>query len=198
MFDYISSGWLIARTRYPEDSLTRIFAGVIQNIANGHLKPPTLGMGMSSGKFSEFLDYYFPEATLEIFDARFHAAYAACVSPLESEFEDILAILLEHRSDDSEVNEWLAYAIASGCMGSDHLYHDMGMPDRKALSSLIERYFTSLYVKNVNNMKWKKFLYKQVCERADIIMCPTRNCLSCVDYKNCFSPEEAVPEEALC
>ncbi len=64
---------------------------------------------------------------------------------------------------------------------------------RKALSSLIERYFASLYVKNVNNMKWKKFFYKQLCDRADIIMCPTRNCLSCIDYKNCFSPEEMVP-----
>ena len=197
MFNYISCGWLISRARNPDDELTRIFAGVIQAIANGHLRPPTLGMGLPCDKFSELLDYFFPAAGLEIFDARFHAAYAACVSPLESEFEDIVAILMEHRSEDTDVNEWLAYAVASGCMGSDHLYHDMGLPDRQTLSSLLERYFTSLFRKNVHNMKWKKFFYKQLCERAEIIMCPTRNCMTCIDYKNCFAPDEAVMEEAV-
>ena len=116
---------------------------------------------------------------------------------LASEFEDIVEILLEHRSSDERSVEWLAYAVASGCMGSDHLYHDMGLPDRKMLSSLLERHFTALYLKNVHNMKWKKFFYKQLCDRAEIIMCPARNCQSCIDYKNCFATEEMVAETAV-
>lgn len=194
----ISYGWLLARAKKPEDELTRVFACVIQSIAQGVIQPPNLGMGLSYDQFSELLDYYFPGGSAEIWDAGFQAEYSACASPLASEFEDLAAILMEHRSSDAESVKWLAYAVASGCMGSDHLYHDMGLPDRRTLSALLERYFTSLFRKNVYNMKWKKFFYKQLCDRAEIIMCPTRNCNSCVDYKNCYSPDgiELVMAEA--
>jgi nitrogen fixation protein NifQ len=192
----ISYGWLLARAKKPEDELTRVFASVIQSIAQGAIQPPNLGMGLDYDQFSELLDGYFPGGSAEIWDAGFQAEYSACVSPLASEFEDIVNILLEHRSHDTRQNEWLAYAVASGCMGSDHLYHDMGLPDRGTLSALLERYFTALFRKNVHNMKWKKFFYKQLCDRAEIIMCPTRNCNSCVDYHHCYTPEGIEPAMA--
>ncbi len=188
-FSHISYGWLLARARNPEDELTLVFASVIQAIARGSIQPPNPGMGLDLDQFSELLDRYFPGGSAEILDAGFQAEYSDFVSPLASEFEDIVAILMEHRSHDARHNEWLAYAVASGCMGSDHLYHDMGLPDRNTLSALLEHYFTALFRKNVHNMKWKKFFYKQLCDRAEIIMCPTRNCNSCIDYKNCYSPE---------
>lgn len=198
----ISYDWLMARTKNPEDDLARAFASVIPAVLKGNILPPNLGMGLSRDKFAELLECYFPGSSGEIFDVRFEEAYSAYVSPLASEFEDMVSLLLEHRTDDAESNVWLAHAVASGCMGSDHLYHDMGLPDRRNLSALLERYFTSLFQKNVHNMKWKKFFYKQLCDRADVIMCPARNCQSCVDYKNCFASEEAVPalvmeEEAI-
>ena len=196
-FNHMSYGWLLARAKYPEDELTIVFAGVIQAIAQGNIHPPNPGMGLSCEKFAELLDCYFPGGSGEILDTCSGEAYAAYVSPLMSEFEDLLAILMEHRSNDTESNEWLAYAVASGCMGRDHLYHDMGLPDRRTLSALLERYFTSLFRKNVHNMKWKKFFYKQLCDRAEIIMCPARSCQSCVDYKNCFESEGAVTARVM-
>ena len=189
----ISYDWLLARARNPEDGLTRAFAGVIQAAGKGVIQPPNLGMGLTRDKFAELLECYFPGSSREICVNRFQEIYADYVSPLASEFDDMVALLLEHRSDDAECNEWLAYAVASGCMGSDHLYHDMGLPDRHTLSALLERYFTALYLKNVHNMKWKKFFYKQLCDRAEVTTCPARNCQSCIDYHNCFAPEEAVP-----
>ena len=195
MFNFISCGWLMARAKNPEDDLVIIFALAIEAIARGRTRPPNLGMGLSCEVFTELLDNYFPAASCEIVDDRFRERYS--VDPLESEFEDIVEVLLDHRSSDDRRIEWLAYAVASGCMGSDHLYHDMGLPNRQALSSLLERHFTALFCKNVHNMKWKKFFYKQLCDRAEIIMCPTRNCMTCIDYKNCFAPEEAVLEESL-
>jgi len=193
----ISHDWLLARARNPEDDLTRAFAGVIQSALNGAIQPPNRGMGLSPEKFAGLLECYFPGSSRELCGDADQESYAACVSPLAGEFDDMLALLLEHRSFDAEYNEWLAYAVASGCMGSDHLYHDMGLPDRPALSSLLRRYFTSLFEKNVHNMKWKKFFYKQLCDRAEVMMCPARNCQSCIDYMNCFAPGESAPALAM-
>jgi nitrogen fixation protein NifQ len=201
ILNHISFNWLLTHARNPEDDLTLAFAAVIQAVSEGGIQPPNLGMGLPMNKFIELLETYFPGSSKEICGERFQATYAERVSPMESEFIDMVGLLLEHRSFDAEYNVWVAHAIASGCMGSDHLYHDMGLPDRRALSSLLERYFTTLFQKNVHNMKWKKFFYKQLCDRAEVLMCPARNCQSCVDYKNCFAPEEAVPalvmEEAI-
>lgn len=189
----ISYDWLMARAKSPEDDLTRAFASVIQAVSKGNILPPNPGMGLGLAEFSRLLEGYFPGSSAEIVDARFEEVYAAYVSPLASEFEDMVSLLLEHSTGEAEGNAWLAYAVASGCMGSDHLYHDMGLPDRRTLSALLQRYFTALFQKNTSNMKWKKFFYKQLCDRAEVMMCPARNCQSCVDYKNCFAPEEAVP-----
>jgi nitrogen fixation protein NifQ len=185
--------WLLARAENSGDELTRAFAAVIQAVSKGNIQPPNLGLGLSISKFTALLETYFPGSSGEVCGEDFLARYAVSVSPMESEFADMVELLLEHKSFDDESNVWLAHAIASGCMGSDHLYHDMGLPDRRTLSGLLEQYFTTLFQKNIHNMKWKKFFYKQLCDRAEVIMCPARNCQSCIDYKNCFSSEEAVP-----
>jgi nitrogen fixation protein NifQ len=39
-------------------------------------------------------------------------------------------------------------------------------------------------------MKWKKFFYKQLCDRAEVKMCPAPSCQVCNDYQNCFGSEE--------
>jgi len=82
-------------------------------------------------------------------------------------------------------------------LGGNHLYQDMGLPDRQALSALLERHFTALYLKNVGNMKWKKFFYKQLCDRAEVKLCPAPSCQVCNDYRNCFGPEEDEPALAM-
>ncbi len=195
MFNYISAGWLMARARNPEDELTMVFALAIEAIARGNIRPPSLGMGLSCEAFTELLDDFFPGASCEIVDGRFRENYM--VDSLPSEFHDLVEILQDHRSCDDRRIEWLAHAVASGCMGRDHLYHDMGLPDRQMLSSLLERHFTALFCKNVHNMKWKKFFYKQLCDRAEITMCPARSCQNCIDHRNCFETEDAVFETAL-
>lgn len=105
------------------------------------------------------------------------------------EVEDVLNLLLDHRSDDSEETRWLAHTIATACLGENHLYQDMGFTSRTDLSDLLRQHFTRLYQKNKGNMKWKKFLYKQLCERADINICKAPSCGVCDDYKACFGSE---------
>jgi nitrogen fixation protein NifQ len=105
------------------------------------------------------------------------------------ELDDLLRLLLEHRADDSSETRKMAHFVAESCMGDNHLWQDMGLPNRDALNALMQRHFPTLHARNSGNMKWKKFFYKQLCERADIFICKSPSCGVCVDYDKCFGPE---------
>ncbi|WP_429535079.1 nitrogen fixation protein NifQ [Paraburkholderia sp. WC7.3d] len=57
------------------------------------------------------------------------------------------------------------------------------------LSAPLGYRFPRLAEKNVHGMKWKKFLYKHVCEREALIICKASNCGDCADFADCFGPE---------
>ena len=52
------------------------------------------------------------------------------------------------------------------------------------------RHFSALALRNNQDMKWKKFLYKQLCEQEGINACRAPSCEVCTDYLKCFGPEE--------
>jgi nitrogen fixation protein NifQ len=107
------------------------------------------------------------------------------------EMDDVLAMLVEHLPAGSgEDGVWLAHAVATGCLGDDHLWQDMQLPSRSHLSALMNTFFASLAARNTQDMKWKKFLYKQLCDRAAIRVCRAPSCGVCSDYAKCFGPEE--------
>jgi nitrogen fixation protein NifQ len=54
----------------------------------------------------------------------------------------------------------------------------------------MERNFPTLAAKNVHNMKWKKFLYKQLCATEGVYVCRSPSCEVCADYDACFGPED--------
>ncbi|MBK5931551.1 nitrogen fixation protein NifQ [Halochromatium salexigens] len=84
---------------------------------------------------------------------------------------------------------WMAQIIAAGCMGSDHLWQDLGLCKRVELSQLMEYNFPALAKQNRHDMKWKRFLYKQLCEAEGIYTCRSPSCEVCVDYHACFGAE---------
>lgn len=84
----------------------------------------------------------------------------------------------------------MAHVIAAGCMASDHLWHDLGLWQRADLTALMRRNFPSLAARNVRDMKWKRFLYKQLCEAEGIYTCRAPSCEVCTDYHACFGPEK--------
>jgi len=106
------------------------------------------------------------------------------------EFDDLYALLMAHCRENNEENHWLACTIATACHGCNHLWQDMGLPSRDILSELLRRYFTTLYDRNTGNMKWKKFFYKQLCEKAEVKLCKAPSCQVCTDYAACFGTEE--------
>lgn len=84
----------------------------------------------------------------------------------------------------------LAEAVARACMGDDHLWHDLGLPSRAELSGLLHEHFPGLAARNVNNMRWKKFFYLQLCEQVGVRACRAPSCGVCAHYGDCFGSEE--------
>lgn len=100
-----------------------------------------------------------------------------------------MELLLEARREPSETLAWLSHAVASAAMRDNHLWQDMGLPNRALLSRLMAECFPELAARNVGDMKWKKFFYRQLCEREQVPICKSPNCADCIDYKVCFGPE---------
>jgi nitrogen fixation protein NifQ len=169
---------LLAQARDPSSNLTHAFAGVLVRFRT---------LGLERGELLRLLARFFPgEAGLV--DA-LPAANEGCPAFRADELADLRELLHEHRSDDSEETAWLAHAMATACLGANHLWQDMGLPERAALSELLQRHFTTLAARNTGNMKWKKFFYKQLCERAEVNLCKAPSCQVCTDFAQCFGPE---------
>ena len=161
----------------PDDPLAPVFRGVSARFPM---------RGLRGASLQRFYASYFPDR-LRRFEAE--AGGEGSDESLD-EFDDLLALLRDHRGGDFEETEWLACAIATACFGNNHLWQDMGLPSRAALSELLRRYFPALHGKNKDNMKWKKFFYKQLCERIHVNVCKAPSCHVCGDYNQCFGPEE--------
>lgn len=177
---------LIAFARLPADPATLAFAGLIGRAGQSQRGICLQIPGLDEAEAQALADRYFPGAA---------AVFGCAAAPWpggasESEFEDLLTLLLEHGNGDQETR-WVALTVANACMGNNHLWQDLGLPNRGVLSALLTRYFPALAAKNVNDMKWKKFFYKQLCERAEIFVCKAPSCGVCCDYAKCFGPEDA-------
>jgi nitrogen fixation protein NifQ len=107
----------------------------------------------------------------------------------DDEYDDLLALLLDHRVAANAATEQLCRFIARSAMGENHLWQDMALPHRQALSDLMRENFPALFALNNGNMKWKKFFYRQLCERAGVPICKSPHCADCCDYAVCFGPE---------
>lgn len=175
---------LMLAAENPADPATRVFAGALET-SRGAL-PMARPLGLDAVAFRALLACYFPAAN----DLPELAAEAECQPLRDDEYDDLLQLLLDHRSDGSDETGWLASAVAAACLGGNHLWQDLGLDNRQELSDLLEIRFPSLYSRNTGNMKWKKFFYKQLCERAGVNACRAPSCRVCDDYHICFGAEE--------
>ena len=173
--------------RRPDDPATLAFAGVIGQSLQANRRP--LIRGLNEDVFTRLLSEYFPGLDYEN-GVRERTENPGQIFEFD-EFDDLLELLLEHRATDSPQEAWLAHAIATAAIGENHLWQDMGLPNRKMLSSLLNTYFPTLATKNTGDMKWKKFFYRQLCERSGIPICKSPHCADCCDFRLCFGPEGA-------
>lgn len=61
------------------------------------------------------------------------------------------------------------------------------------LSTLLRRHFAPLAARNSGDMKWKKFFYRELCQRDGVLVCKAPNCAVCDDAALCFAPEDGEP-----
>ncbi|MGD9545629.1 MAG: nitrogen fixation protein NifQ [Methylocystis sp.] len=105
------------------------------------------------------------------------------------EIEMVRELLLENRSSEGECGRWLAAMIARRAMEPNHLWEDLGLRDRSELTRLIARHFAPLALRNDKNMRWKRFIYRMMCEDDGFVMCSTPVCSNCADYQLCYGAE---------
>ncbi|TDA42732.1 nitrogen fixation protein NifQ [Burkholderia pyrrocinia] len=80
----------------------------------------------------------------------------------------------------------LASIIAHACLRPDHLWRDLGLDGRDAVSAMLDRYFPALAARNVTHLRWKKFLAQEVAASLGIPPRPAPGCPGCEDFGFCF------------
>lgn len=149
-----------------------------------------LGLGQSD--LDSLLVMFFPDQSRDILDNHL----SSTTQPLEKCNSEVLSILLNHVPTGKDLNQTfvsqcLARIIAARTTLAGHLWVAMGLTERPQLTAAIRRHLPTLAKANNQNMRWKRYLYKQVCDLNGGVMCKAPNCGVCSDYHLCFTEEDA-------
>lgn len=144
-------------------------------------------MGLEREQFNDLTNHLFPGSSII-------PAHAPSGSKLDFsrmlEKDDLVNLLKQFSNPDIIEIDWVIGVIVAGSLGSDHLWQDLGLWSRSQLSAMLLYNFPELAVKNDKDMKWKKFLYKQLCEAEGLYLCRVPSCEVCADYSKCYGSEE--------
>jgi nitrogen fixation protein NifQ len=146
-------------------------------------------IGLDAAETRVLIGRHFPGAEDELPLAWAALAHRGDEPERADEIADVIALLLDGAAATPQQTRWLAHAVGTACLGADHLWQDLGLPSRDALSTLLLRHFPFVAQRNTGNMKWKKFFYKLLCERAGLRLCRAPSCAACADRAACFGPE---------
>ncbi len=143
-------------------------------------------MGLEPDQFNKLKNNYFQDSFLpELAPSGIYNDFDRML-----EREDLINLLTRYsKANTLEIN-WVIGIIVAGCLGNDHLWQDLGLWSRSQLTALLHFNFPELAAKNSMDMKWKKFLYKQLCEEEGLYVCRAPSCNVCIDYAKCYGPEE--------
>lgn len=170
----------------------QVFAhALILGLAEG--APLNAALGWERSLAARLLARYFPRHRRAVLEAaRF--ADGADEAPEEP---DLRRLLLDHRSGGALEGELLARLIARRSLKPNHLWQDLGLVARSDLSRLLLRHFRLLAERNVHDMKWKKFFYRELCRLDGLLLCKAPVCDACEDFSLCFGGESGEPLLAL-
>jgi nitrogen fixation protein NifQ len=160
-----------------------VFASILA-VAAAERATVTEGVGLTGRDLAELIARWFPDARVAITIPSSHN------EPAEDEEAAIVrGLLLAHRSTEGATGRWLAAMIARRAMEPNHLWEDLGLRDRSELTRLLARHFAPIATRNTNNMRWKRFFYRALCEAESLVMCKAPVCTSCSDFPICFGDE---------
>ena len=170
-----------------DDAFDRHILACITSIAASEAGELTERIGLNAEDLGELLSAY---AFVDLVAGESRAVAAETADTEEVEL--IRDILLAHVVPGNEKGRWLAAMIARRALEPNHLWEDLGLRNRGELTRLMARHFSTLAARNDNNMRWKRFIYRLMCENDGFVMCATPVCTNCADYNSCFGPEEGI------
>jgi nitrogen fixation protein NifQ len=141
-------------------------------------------VGLAACDLAALTVQWFPDAQFAIAPLPPHEATAE-----DDEVAMVRDLLLAHCSTEGDVGRWLAAMIARRVMEPNHLWEDLGLRDRSELTRLLARHFAPIAARNTNNMRWKRFFYRALCEAEGLVMCKSPVCTCCSDFSLCFGDE---------
>jgi nitrogen fixation protein NifQ len=107
----------------------------------------------------------------------------------DEEEEQLHSLFARYCGDECAETRWIAAILARRSMSPNHLWQDLGLASRDELGRLMRERFPELALRNIHNMKWKKFFYRSLCELEGFTLCTAPTCAECSDFDNCFGEE---------
>ncbi|MDI4664513.1 nitrogen fixation protein NifQ [Xanthobacter autotrophicus] len=142
-------------------------------------------LGLEKPAFLDLARILFP-AAVEALDRQVEGR----VLTIEAEEQSVRDILGIYSSDTGRLQTHFIAMIARRCQSPHHLWQDLGLRDRQELRALMTRRFEPLALKNRQDMKWKKFLYRMVCGSEGFSLCAAPVCSDCDEFHICFGAED--------
>jgi nitrogen fixation protein NifQ len=107
-------------------------------------------------------------------------------------------LIASRKEERTQLADWLAchmlpgaepmhQIIASVSLAFNHLWQDLGLSSREELRELMTDCFPQLVEMNSENMRWKKFFYRQRCLQTEgELICRSPSCDACCERQLCF------------
>jgi len=165
----------------PEDR--HLFACLLA-VAAGETDDIAIVLGLSQGELADLLTRYFPDvAGVTLLRRNIPAA-----NPTDPELLRLLGEFLPVDADGTPPapSLWLTQIIAARATQPGHLWLAMGLFTRPELSASISRHLPALAAANHQGMRWKRFLFKLLCDQNGGTLCKAPDCGVCSDYPLCF------------
>ncbi|WP_175003902.1 nitrogen fixation protein NifQ [Burkholderia lata] len=146
-------------------------------------------LGLSHSQLAGLLARQFPRlAAADVAALRPTAAMALLPSAHATFVGTLHARLMDDANPAADRDDagCLASIIAHACLRPDHLWRDLGLDGRDAVSAMLDRYFPALAARNVAHLRWKKFLAQEVAASLDVPPGPAPGCPGCEDFGVCF------------
>lgn len=143
--------------------------------------PLTERLGLSGADLAALRDLFVPGLDLPDLDLP---------APVQSSEQQAITLLILWRAGVTTPQaRWLAAILARRAQEARHLWEDLGLPSRAHLGALIRRELPGLAAANHQNMRWKKFFYRQICSDQAFSLCLSPSCDDCDERAACFAPD---------
>ena len=144
---------------------------------------PELALGLTSAQFGRLCRHYFP--AVELKDDHCRGGSEVAGDP------ELVALLLGYAGGDPESENTMSASVLARILAAraelpGHLWVATGLFSRAELGEAIQRHLPALFAANDQGMRWKRFFYRQICEKNGGMMCKSPVCGDCSEYELCF------------